>query len=372
MEVVVKMKASNENLFNEVINAGLCTYCGACSGGCPYLVPHNGKIVLMDNCILEEGQCYTYCPRTYTEMDVLSQKVTGSPYEGNGIGTFKEIFISRSGDSRIKEKSQYGGIVTALLSLAFEDDIIDSAIMSKTGSTFIPEPMLVKNREGVLECAGSNYIASPVLSGLNKISKGSKEKLAIVTTPCQAIALAKMKNETRQNRVDTANIKLTIGLFCTWALSFEFKNFLQQKVDITKIKKVDIPPPPANRFDVYTSKRKISFTLEQLRDFIMPSCSLCLDMTSELADISVGSAEGIEGWNTVIVRNETGADFIKRAIAKGKIEINRIPDRALAHLKEAALLKKKRAVKSIIGKTGNKKKLLYLGISETIVDKLLS
>ncbi len=29
----------------------------------------------------------------------------------------------------------------------------------------------------------------------------------------------------------------------------------------------------------------------------MPACAYCLDMTYEFADISVGSVEGIEGWN---------------------------------------------------------------------------
>ncbi len=56
MEVEVK---GSKELVEEVINAGLCTLCGACTGSCPYMVSYNGRIVQMDNCALDEGQCYS-------------------------------------------------------------------------------------------------------------------------------------------------------------------------------------------------------------------------------------------------------------------------------------------------------------------------
>ena len=104
----------------------------------------------------------------------------------------------------------------------------------------------------------------------------------------------------------------------------------------------------------------------------MPTCTYCLDMTAEFADISVGSVEGIEGWNTVLVRTNAGVKLIETAKAKGKLETGHLPSQNLAHLKEAALLKKKRALKEIVKKTGDKKKLLYLGLQESIVERLLA
>ena len=103
----------------------------------------------------------------------------------------------------------------------------------------------------------------------------------------------------------------------------------------------------------------------------MPTCAYCLDMTSEFADISVGSVEGIEGWNTVIVRTDTGAELIEMAKAKGQLETDALPSQNLAHLKEAALLKKKRGLKECVKRTGDKKNLLYVGLSQSLADKLL-
>ena len=76
----------SEQLSEEVVDAGLCTLCGACAGGCPYRVSYKGRIVLLDNCTLSEGQCYQYCPRTYTDMDAISQKIFGVRLSEDEVG----------------------------------------------------------------------------------------------------------------------------------------------------------------------------------------------------------------------------------------------------------------------------------------------
>jgi coenzyme F420 hydrogenase subunit beta len=361
-----------KELVNEVIDTGLCTLCGACAGACPYLVSYKGRIVLLDNCSLSEGQCYQYCPRTYMDMDAISQQVFGMPYSEDELGTAKEVLMARSTDARIKEKAQYGGAVTTLVSLAMAEGFIDSAILTKTTDDKTPKGFLAKNPEEVLQCAGSSYMACSLLETYNHIPKENNNSVGIVAMPCQVLALSKMKQETPQNRFDVNNTKLVIGLFCTWALSPNgFYQFLSENLNLPWVTKFDIPPPPANRFDAYTASGRMSFSLEQIRQFTMPTCAYCLDMTSEFADISIGSVEGIEGWNTVIVRTEVGTELIEMAKAKGRLEINNLPSENLAHLKEAALLKKKRALQEIIKKTGDKENLLYLGLSQSLADKLL-
>ena len=368
----VEVKGVRE-LFKEVIEAGLCTYCGACSGDCPYLVPYKGKIALLDNCTRTEGQCYSYCPRTHVDMNAISQQVFRVPYGEDELGAVKEVLIARSTDARIKEKAQYGGTVTALLSLAMAEGLIDSAIMTRTMDDKTAGAFIAQNADEVLQGAGSNYLACPVLETYNRIPKDSSRRLGIVGVPCQVIALSKMKKELPQNRSNIDNVKLVIGLFCTWALSPDgFHQFLKENLDLPKVTRFDIPPPPAKRFDAYTAAGKTSFPLEQIRQFTMPTCAYCLDMTAEFADISVGSVEGIEGWNTIIIRTKIGAELMETAKNKGKLETAKLPPEKLAHLKEAALLKKKRAIKEIIKRSGSKENLLYIGLSPSLVDKLLN
>lgn len=368
----MKIESCRE-LIEEVIDTGLCTYCGACAGGCPYLVSFKDRIVLLDNCTISEGQCYQYCPRTHTDIDGISQQIFGAAYSEDELGAVKEVLTARSTDSHIRERAQYGGTVTTLLSLALEEGFIDCAILAKMSNDKIPGTFLARNKEEILQGAGTSYMAYPVLEALNQIPKDSTERLGIVATPCQALALSKMKKDPPQNRVNIENVKLVVGLFCTWALGLDkFHQFLRENLDLPQVIKFDIPPPPANRFDVYSKSGKLSFPLDEIRKFIMPTCTYCLDMTAEFADISVGSVEGIEGWNTVLVRTDAGVKLIELSKAKGKLDTGHLPSQSLAHLKEAALLKKRRALKEIIKKTGDKKKLLYLGLQESIVDRLLA
>ena len=230
-----------------------------------------------------------------------------------------------------------------------------------------------RSEEEVLQSAGSNYMACPVLEAYNRLPEDDSDKLAVVAVPCQVIAASKMKIEPPQHRSSTDNIKLVIGLFCTWALAPDsFYRFLKTSLNLPSVTKFDIPPPPANRFDVYTPSGKLSLPLEQVREFTMSTCAYCLDMTSEFADVSVGSVEGIEGWNTVIVRTDAGAKLMEMAKAKGKLETKALPAANLAHLKEASLIKKKRSLGEIVKKTGDKKDLLYLGLSPGLTEKLLS
>ena len=367
-----KVKGSKE-LTSEVIDAGLCTLCGACAGGCPYLTPYKGRIVLMDNCTLSEGQCYQYCPRTYTDMNEISQKVFSMPYSEDEIGIFQEVLIARSADTKIRQRAQDGGTVTTLLSVALDEKIIDGVVATRMDDGKAPQGFIARNKAELLECSGVSYGPSTVLEVYNHIPSDNTDRLGIVSLPCQVMALAKMKAHPPQNRVNINNIKLTIGLFCTWNLSpVEFYNFLKANVDLSTVEKFNIPPPPANRFDVYTSSGKLSFPLEQIREFTIPGCAYCLDMTSEFADISVGSAEGIEGWNTVIIRTGTGADLMKTAREKGHIETDALPPDNLAHLKEAAQLKKKRALNNIVTKTDDNNNLLYLGLSKSVTDRFMT
>ncbi|MBM3148699.1 MAG: hypothetical protein FJ008_06865 [Chloroflexi bacterium] len=362
-----------KELVNEVIEAGLCTLCGACTGNCPYLVYHKGRIALLDNCTISDGQCYKYCPRTCTDLDAISQQVFGKPYSEEEIGAAKEILIARTTDKRVRGKAQYGGVVTTLLSLALTEGLIDGAVLTKTSDDKTANPVLARSEKEIFQCAGSNYMACPVLGPYNQIPRDDSSKLGIVGTPCQVLAMTKMKNTPPINRANIRNVKLVIGLFCTWALSPDkFHRFLKEKLDLSKVKKFDIPPPPANRFDVYSTPDKISFPLDEIRQFTMPTCAYCLDMTSEFADVSVGSVEGIEGWDTVVIRTDIGAELVKTAKDKKKLETDKLPLENLAHLKEAALLKKKRALKEIANRSGDEKNLLYVGLSPNSAKKLLA
>jgi coenzyme F420 hydrogenase subunit beta len=371
--MVTTVTKGEKELVAEVINAGLCAYCGACAGACPYLVPNKGKMVMMDNCTKTGGQCYEYCPRTSTDMDALSRKLFDAPYNGSEMGTVSEVLMARSADPGVRAKAQYGGVVTALLVLAKREGLIDAAILSRTTGDKTPEAIVANSVAEIMECAGSNYMACPVVEKYNRLPFDGAPRVGVVAMPCQAVALGKMKLQPPRNRGDIGNLKFVIGLFCTWALSADtFHKFLKDNLNLPSVTRFDIPPPPANVFNAYTASGKVALSLDQVRKYAMPTCAYCTDMTSEFTDISVGSVEGIEDWNTVIVRSDAGARLLKLAKTKKVLETGELPAANLAHLKEAALIKKKRALREIVKKTGSRDNLMYLQLPRATADKLLA
>jgi coenzyme F420 hydrogenase subunit beta len=226
----------------------------------------------------------------------------------------------------------------------------------------MPASVLAEESNQVAGCAGSNYVSSATLAKMNEAAKQGKDSLGLVGIPCQVLALRKM--QTSKHETGARGVKLVIGLFCTWALSYKgFSEFLKGKVDLSKVKRIDIPPPPANIMVVETAAGDVRFSLDEVRKFIKPTCGVCYDMTSEFADISVGMVEGIQDWNTLIVRTPAGKKFIDKAKKAGVLNTKPLEQTRLNHLKEASSIKKKRAIDAIQKRTSDKKNLLYLRLS---------
>ncbi len=361
-------------LVDEVIKKDLCTLCGACVGLCPYFIAHDGRIVLRDNCDLPQGRCGTFCPRISLDLEEMNKAMFGTPYSWREVGTSKAIFMARSTNGKIKGRAQDAGTVTTLFCSAKDEGFIDSAVMTLFDDKSLPKGVVVSTEEEMLACAGSSYVATPTVEAFNRgAQEDDRKRIGFVGTPCQVLALAKMKGSTREGRNPIGKLQLVIGLFCTWALSHPgFTQFLEREVS-NPIIKYDIPPHPANVLQVYTEKKRIDISLEHILPFVRPACQVCHDLTAEFADISVGSGRGeVLEWNTVIVRTPRGMEIVEGAKRKGLIEIREIPKENLARLERASFSKKRRALDRIIQKTGSVDDLLYLKLQAEIARQLLA
>jgi coenzyme F420 hydrogenase subunit beta len=341
---------------------------------CPYLVAYRGRIVALDDCAVEQGRCYAFCPRTATDLDEASEAVFGASFDGGPIGRVAEVLMARAAHEDVREKAQYGGTVSALVAFAIERGFIDSAVLTKSDASLLPAGVLVRAASEVLSHAGSNYVAAPTLAAFNREAQREEaRRVGVVATPCQALALAKMRASPLENRNHIEKLSLVVGLFCTWALDYGvFAAFLAEKTPLERISKLDIPPPPANVLRVAAGADELSISLDEVRRFIRPSCNVCLDMTAELADVAVGAAEGIDGWNTVIVRSERGRELVEAARKAGAIETDALPEANLSHLKGASLGKRRRALANIRAMTGSDDDLLYLELRPETRERLLA
>jgi len=331
-------------LIDEVINKGICVACGACVGLCPYFDYFDGKVIVLDNCKSDTWRCLQLCPQA-DYADTSLDRSIDSEVDTSPIGQFKRILIARSSDNKTRENAQYGGVVSALLIYALEKGLINSAILTDRGNDISPSGLIARNKFDILNCAGSRYTASGGLAALNMAIKNNEERLGIVGLPCQMAALARMKLMSPDAKERSDRISLRIGLFCTWAMDYRKLNEYLGSIGLKgSVKKYDIPPPPSQIFQLLTENGWNEISLGNVRPFIQKGCFLCQDMTAEWADISVGTVEGLEEWNTVIVRSDVGSDFINDAIEDHILEIDNLAEKNLEHLKEASLNKRKRGV----------------------------
>jgi coenzyme F420 hydrogenase subunit beta len=362
--------AGLDRLQKQVLSQGLCSFCGACTGMCPYLIPFQGKVTVMDSCLVTETRCSQFCPRMGVDLDRISRALFGVAYSGEPLGEVRKVIIARSTEPEVRGRSQYGGTVSTLIRLALESGLIDTAVLTKLVDG-IPQGITVSSPKEVLDCCGSSYLLCPVLEAFHRWQPRDEDKVGIVGTPCQTLALANMRRCSLSARSNAGRVSLVIGLFCTWALSHDFRRVLAKCAPLSTIRRTDIPPPPASIFNVYTEDKCLPIPLDEVRPFIPEACTLCTDMTSEMTDISVGLAEGIEGWNTVIIRTEKGQELVKTAVAKGRLEIGKLPKANLDHLRESAEIKKRRALQNLVRKSGKKGDLLYLKLKGETVERIL-
>ncbi len=332
-------------LMQDVVNRGLCIGCGACVNLCPYFKNYMGKTGMIFPCTLAQGRCYAFCPKAEVNLAELSEGVLGLPYDGSPLGNYREVMSARAGKQIAGGTFQAGGTVSSLISFALATGFIDGAVLTDQEG-LVPVPRFVTTAEEVGACASSKYTAAPTLAALNQAVNTGYSKIGVVGTPCQIIATAKMRSNPFKREDFADPVALAVGLFCTWALDTRsLIGFLSKRMDISGTRAMDIPPPPSEILIVKTVHDEVRIPLGEIRPLIPQSCTVCPDMTSEWSDISVGVLEGKPEWNTLIIRTGRGKDIVDRALREGYLVTEEMPADGLDHLQEAALNKKKRALK---------------------------
>lgn len=327
----------------DVIREDLCIGCGACVQLCPYIRSYKGKTAVLFPCTHPRGRCFAFCPKIEVDLDVLQENRFGSVYSGDPLGFFREIHASRAADHPGAESVQAGGTVSALVRFALARGYLDAAVLTDRDGAF-GAPRIVTDPDEVAQCASSKYAASPTLAGLNDAVRKGFRRIGIVATPCQATAIAQMRSNPLQAQDFTDPVGMVIGLFCTWALEPRaFNRFLSERADTDSIKKMDIPPPPAEIMEIRTEGAKLVFPLGEIRPLVPAACANCPDMTAEFSDLSVGVLENRPDLNILIVRTERAERLVEEAVAQGCLIIEEAPEENIRHLSESAGNKKRRA-----------------------------
>jgi coenzyme F420 hydrogenase subunit beta len=349
----VSSKKDREIAFNDleqkIINAGFCTSCGACEAACPvHAITLENDKVCHEDCSKDIGSCpicYEICPHSEALMSDSLRFVAGTPLRREGLGYYRRILLAQAADPELRKLGHGGAVVTTLLTNAIEKGEIDSAIVSQaeTNTPIKPKALVGVVPDDILSAVGSKFFPSSVARAFGSaVYEYGKARIAFVGVPCHVLALRKL--EAWEHKI-TGNLKVIIGLFCFWTLSFgRLLAHLKKAYNINpdEIKRLNI----VKDLIVQTEKDTIRVPLSEIKPHIMTSCETCTDFTSELADISVGSAFPLKEWSTVIIRTKAGEEFFYSAVEAGVINTGVIelePD-AFKHVIETAVHKRKNAL----------------------------
>ena len=130
----------------------------------------------------------------------------------------------------------------------------------------------------------------------------SKHKIAMVGTPCEIMAASKL------------------GLFCMENFSYKyFENLLKEyDLKMDDIEKFQIEKGFV--FLLLKTRETVKIPLSIAKRIIRKNCNICVELTSETSDISIGSIGSEDGWSTLIIRTKKGEEIIEGAIEQEYIQ----------------------------------------------------
>jgi len=327
------------NLITEVVNKGICMYCGACIASCPIdILFHSDKEepIMRGTCAACQV-CYYSCPRIELPVAEVEQRIFGrsrTPEEailGIHIGTYSV----RAKDPQVLMRAQDGGATTAFLLYALEQKLIDYALVSGFSAydPWRPEPQMARTRDELLNSAGSRYTPGGQVGGLGEIAipnrsgiNSMEDRIAVVGLPCELQGMWRMNTHWIATPKLAKNLVFTIGLYCSKVFDYEkmMVDYVQGKrgIRLETVTKVNVKK---NRLLVYVGdKLALDEPVEVVHDSAREECNVCIDYSAELADLAIGAIGSPTAWSTVITRTPRAEEILKGAQEAGYVEVKNL------------------------------------------------
>jgi coenzyme F420 hydrogenase subunit beta len=312
-----------------VFDSGVCCYCGWCSSVCPVnaIEVTADTLEIDDNICMKCGLCFTVCPRSfsidqaYKSIKNLDKSLTYS----EKIGGYINAYTGTTTKDKIKKVRQDGGIVTSLLEYLLKNKLVDAIIaVQHSSDLWRPEPVIVDDVKDLYKTGGTKYANAPSLKVIDQAKKYNK--IAVVGVPCMMKAIEK-GTLFPSGHPFFKNIKYKIGLFCMESFSFaDIIKLTKDKFDqdINELTKMNIDK---GKFIInLKSGEEMAVDLKEVQSYARDNCHYCEDLTSDYADISVGSIGSQSGYSSVITRSKEGEEIFKEAVDAGLIEYQNLKD----------------------------------------------
>ncbi|HEU5125771.1 MAG TPA: polysaccharide pyruvyl transferase family protein [Verrucomicrobiae bacterium] len=331
-----------------VVDWRLCLGCGACAYICP-----DQKISLID--VLDEGirpvvknencvhctACLDVCPGLENDHRELRQRPGIDPSLLNVFGPVLEVWEGYAVDPEIRHRGASGGLITALALHCLEGESMHG-VLHTGGAPSDPvrnQTRMSHTRDELLAGTGSRYSPASVCDGLGKIEAAPKP-CAFIGQPVEVTALRKAQ---RLKPELDRNVGIAISFFCAGSPStrgtlelIRSRNINPAQVEELRYRGLGWPGMFAVRERGETDLKPLMTYheswgyLQRFRPFAVHTCP---DNSGEDADISCADPwyreikPGESGFSLVVVRTEKGRELLKRAVAAGRVHLEKADSR---------------------------------------------
>ncbi len=337
-----------EKLEHDIIKKGLCTVCGTCAGVCPEGIVKfkdlNGELLPYNrgNCS-RCNVCYKSCPGAGVDLLKMEtelfgrQRTSGQP----DYGVHGTLGYGCAVNLNIRQKGSSGGVVTALLTHALDEKLIDAAIVAgfNPGQPWRTSTVIAATSDEILQASQSKYAVVPVNDCLLQAAN-QYERLAVVGLPCHIHALRKIQINKKPKRV-AESLKYMIGLNCAAQFYFEgTRHVLQEWGDVEDVENLSSLEYRGGGWPghmVAKNKEGKTTTIDRhqyMYHMLAPAykrdrCEMCIDWSAELSDISCGdywplNSDGLGGYTSIIVRSDSGEALLEKCIEDNILNVQRL------------------------------------------------
>ena len=325
-----------KELYEEVINTGLCTGCAGCVIACPHEVIgykheegnykpfHLEEDLGLDNCGHGEKGCTSCtraCPRFRTWEPDADMHLFGKTREDSEMyGQYKQLLLVRAADDKVHELGQDGGFVSAMLIWLMKHDYIDAALTSfleGDGTSWKALPVIARTPEDVLRAAGSRYTYSANTLAMKQAQEEGLSRLALVGMSCQSSVLPIMWKR-KVGKIGKPFL-FNIGLLCSKTFDDAiFEELFLAKYGLKKEEMVKMNIKGA--FQIWMKDGSFhEIDLKECHQWTREGCKTCPDFAAEHADISTGGIGEDNAWTLCVVRTDLGVEVMNRMIADGSV-----------------------------------------------------
>jgi coenzyme F420 hydrogenase subunit beta len=324
-----------KELYEEVIDSGLCTGCAGCVVTCPHEVIgyrheekqyrpfHLEEELGLTDCIHGQKGCTTCtraCPRFRSWEPQIDEHLFGQVREPDAMyGQYRQLLLVRAADDHVHQTGQDGGFVSAMLIWLLQHDYIDGALASFVNPEhpWKAEPGLVRNVDDVIASAGSRYTYSANTLALKQAQEAGLSRLALVGMGCQTSSPPAMWAR-KAGKVGKP-ILFNVGLLCSKTFDDSiFEELFLAKYGLRKEEMVKMNIKGV--FQIWMKDGSYhEIDLKECHQWTREGCKTCPDFAAEHADISTGGIGEDNDWTLCVVRTELGQEVMDRMIADGVV-----------------------------------------------------